>query len=62
MIAVLKPGTSEKQIENLTNWLHTQGVETHLSFGKEHTIIGLVGDTSKIDAELLSIAKENIDG
>ena len=53
MIAVIKQGTSEKQIENLTNWLHTQGVETHISYGKEHTIIGLVGDTSKIDADLL---------
>ncbi len=54
MIAVLKQGTSEKQIENLTNWLHSQGVDTHISFGKDHTIIGLVGDTSKIDEELLS--------
>ena len=53
MIAVLKQGTNEKQIENLTKWLHTQGVETHISYGKEHTIIGLVGDTSKIDADLL---------
>ena len=53
MIAVLKQGTTEKQIENLTNWLHSQGVETHISYGKEHTIIGLVGDTSKIDADLL---------
>ena len=53
MIAVLKQGTNERQIENLTNWLHTQGVETHISYGKEHTIIGLVGDTSKIDADLL---------
>ena len=53
MIAVLKQGTNEKQIENLTNWLHLQGVETHISYGKEHTIIGLVGDTSKIDADLL---------
>ena len=53
MIAVLKSGTSQKQIDNLTNWLHNQGVETHISYGKEHTIIGLVGDTSKIDADLL---------
>ena len=53
MIAVLKSGTSQKQIDNLTNWLLSQGVETHISYGKEHTIIGLVGDTSKIDAELL---------
>ena len=54
MVAVLKQGTSEKQIENLTNWLHGQGVDTHISYGKDHIIIGLVGDTTKIDEELLS--------
>ena len=54
MIAVLKNGTSQQQIDNLINWLHSQGVETHISSGKEHTVIGLIGDTSKIDADLLS--------
>ena len=54
MIAVLKQGTTEKQIENLTQWLKTQGLEIHISHGKDHTIIGLVGDTSKVDADLLS--------
>ena len=53
MVAVLKQGTNEKQIKNLINWLHTQGVKTHISYGEEHTIIGLVGDTSKIDEDLL---------
>ena len=54
MIAVLKQGTTEKQIENLSQWLRSQGLEVHLSHGKDHTIIGLVGDTSKIDADLLA--------
>ena len=54
MIAVLKQGTTEKQIENLSGWLRSQGLDVHLSHGKDHTIIGLVGDTSKIDAELLA--------
>ena len=54
MIAVLKQGTTEKQIENLSQWLRSQGLDVHLSHGKEHTIMGLVGDTSKIDADLLA--------
>ena len=54
MIAVIKQGTTEKQIENLSQWLRSQGLDVHLSKGKEHTIIGLVGDTSKIDADLLA--------
>ena len=53
MIAVLKPGTTEQQIENLTAWLKTQGVDVHISHGSVHTVIGLVGDTSRIDADLV---------
>lgn len=53
MIAVLKSGTNQQQIDNLTQWLRSKGLDVHISNGKEHIIIGLVGDTSKIDAELL---------
>ncbi len=53
MIAVLKQGTTDTQIENLAHWLKQQGLDVHLSRGSVHTIIGLVGDTSRIDAELL---------
>ena len=53
MIAVLKNGTNEKQIENLSSWLKTQGLDVHISKGSEHVVIGLIGDTSKIDPELL---------
>ena len=53
MIAVIKKGTTEKQLENLSSWLKSQGLDVHISKGSEHTIVGLVGDTSAIDAELL---------
>ena len=53
MIAVIKKGTTDKQIENLSAWLRSQGLDVHISKGSEHTIVGLVGDTSKIDAELI---------
>ena len=53
MIAVLKLGTTEKQIESLRQWIESQGLKVHLSKGEFQTIIGLVGDTSKIDEELL---------
>ena len=53
MIAVLKQGTTDKQIENLARWLKQQGLDVHLSRGNVHTIVGLVGDTTKVDAELL---------
>ena len=53
MIAVIKKGTTENQLEGLTNWLRAQGLDVHISNGSTHTIVGLVGDTSKIDAELI---------
>lgn len=53
MIAVLKNGTTDKQIENLSNWIKAQGLDVHLSKGSHHIILGLIGDTSKIDAELV---------
>lgn len=53
MIAVLKSGVTDAQIQNLSNWLKTQGLDVHISKGSVHTVIGLVGDTAKIDADLL---------
>ncbi|MCL2067378.1 MAG: 3-deoxy-7-phosphoheptulonate synthase [Treponema sp.] len=53
MVAVLKPGATKEQIENLTAWLEGRGLKVHISKGEFHTIIGLIGDTSKIDTELL---------
>ena len=53
MIAVLKRGTSEKQIESLTSWIESQGLAVHLSKGEFQTIVGLIGDTTRIDEDLL---------
>lgn len=54
MIAILKQNTTEEQLNNLCRWLESQGLSVHLSRGKYETIVGLVGDTSKIDEDLLS--------
>lgn len=54
MIAIIKHGVSENQINNLISWLENQELTVHLSKGEYTTILGLVGDTSKIDIELLS--------
>lgn len=54
MIAVLKHGTTKEQRQNLITWLNRMGMEVHVSEGKEVTILGLVGDTSRVDIELLT--------
>ena len=53
MIAVLKQGTTPQQAEHLMNWLKNMGLEVHVSQGKEFLIFGLVGDTSRVDIDLL---------
>ena len=53
MIAVLKPNATKAQREHLISWLERQELEVHISEGKDYTVLGLVGDTSKIDKELL---------
>jgi len=53
MVAILRPGVSDAQIESLCAWFRNKGLETHISKGHYQTIIGLIGDTSKIDTDLL---------
>jgi 3-deoxy-7-phosphoheptulonate synthase len=53
MVVVLKKGTTDEQLENLVSWLKAQGVEPDISRGTDITIVGLVGDVSKIDTELI---------
>ena len=54
MIAVLKHGTTEAQTQHLIDWLKNMNLDVHLSQGKEVTILGLIGDTTRVDMELLA--------
>ena len=54
MIAVLKHGTTPAQTSHLVDWLKRMNLDVHISEGKEVTILGLIGDTSRVDMELLS--------
>ena len=49
MVVILKPKTEEKEIERISNELSELNIQVDKSKGKECTILGLVGDTSKID-------------
>ena len=54
MIAVLKRGTTPEQKEHLINWLKHMNLDVHVSDGEEITVLGLVGDTSRVDIDLLN--------
>ena len=54
MIAILKNGTTEEQTAHLVSWLKHMNLDVHVSKGAEMTVLGLIGDTSRVDMELLS--------
>lgn len=53
MIVVLKHGIKKEEVDELATHLKSLGVGIHESFGENTAILGLVGDTSGIDAESL---------
>ena len=57
MIIILKENTTSKELSSLSDMLKAQGVTPHVTQGVHQTILGLVGDTTKIDIESLSQLK-----
>ncbi|MCL2884069.1 MAG: 3-deoxy-7-phosphoheptulonate synthase [Oscillospiraceae bacterium] len=53
MIIILKSNPDPAQYEALKDWLHSMHLDVHESQGVQSTILGLVGDTSVVDIDLL---------
>ncbi|SMC59563.1 3-deoxy-D-arabinoheptulosonate-7-phosphate synthase [Oscillospiraceae bacterium] len=53
MIAVLKSSATKQQIDNLVEWFEKQGLRVNESKGEYCTVLGLIGDTTRIDTDLL---------
>ncbi len=53
MIAVLRQGTTREQRDSLIDWFQNMGLKVHVSEGEYQCILGLIGDTSKVDINLL---------
>ena len=53
MIVILKKNPDQMQLDKLTGWLKSMNLDIHVSNGSTHTILGLVGDTSRVDGDLL---------
>ena len=54
MIVVLKHDPNQAQLESLKAWLQDKNITIHESIGHANTILGLVGDTSKLDIDLIA--------
>ncbi|MGL4483328.1 MAG: 3-deoxy-7-phosphoheptulonate synthase, partial [Anaerovoracaceae bacterium] len=53
MIIVLKPNPKTDQYNNLCTWLKSKNLDIHESQGMTSKILGLIGDTSGIDMDLI---------
>src|SRR5690348_5796447 len=54
MIIVLRPHSTPEQIEHILERIKELGFKAHLSQGELRTIIGVIGDENKLQAEPLS--------
>lgn len=58
MIIVMKQNAPQSSIDFIVNTLTDKGLQAHISQGEEVTIIGVVGDKSKISKENLELAPD----
>ena len=53
MIVVLKSNVAKEKRDRLVEWLKGMGLGVHISEGEYETVLGLIGDTGKIDMDLI---------
>ncbi len=54
MIVLLKKNPDQTQLDGLMKWLKDKNIQVQPTVGANQTILGLVGDTSAIDIDLIS--------
>lgn len=57
MIIIMKPNASEEAVRKVTNEIENKGLQVHLSKGSEVTIIGVVGDKSRLQGVNFEISE-----
>lgn len=55
MIIVFKPKTKESDLQRVISKVEALGLKPHVSIGEETTIVGLIGDTTKVDAKMIEV-------
>ena len=54
MIVILKQNPDKAHVDSLISWLKDKGLDINYSEGKSQTILGLIGDTTQLDADMIS--------
>ena len=55
MVVVMRPGTERREIDKLVAQFQLQGLQVGVTHGIDCTILGLVGDTTAVDIDKVSI-------
>lgn len=53
MIAIVKSSATQEQLDHFVEWIEGRGFSTNVSRGDNETIVGIIGDTTRIDPFLL---------
>ena len=48
MIIIMKPQASKEDVQKVTSLIESKGLQVHLSEGSQVTIVGVVGDKTKL--------------
>lgn len=57
MIIIMKPNASEQSVEKIKSLIESKGLTAHLSKGTEVTIVGVVGDKTKLQGSNIEMAE-----
>ncbi len=55
MVVIIKPKTSEEDIQKVISYINDMGMEVTINKGVDCTVLGLLGDTSKVDPGTLML-------
>ncbi|GHV46552.1 3-deoxy-7-phosphoheptulonate synthase [Clostridia bacterium] len=53
MIVILKTAAAGTQVDGLKKWLSDSGIRVEMTVGEKQSVLGLIGDTSALDIDLI---------
>ena len=57
MIIIMKPNASQEAVQKVTRMIESKGLQAHLSEGDQVTIVGVVGDKTKLHGSNIEISE-----
>ncbi len=57
MIIIMKPGASDEAVKKITDLIESKGLQAHLSQGSQVTIVGVVGDKTKLAGSNVEVSE-----